>query len=275
MYRLSRRQFAVAATGAVTAAAGCTGSLRGSDGADYDEWLAAELFEDVEGGTAMYVDLQRLTSEWPEKAQEEFELEEIAEAFAVDLDDVEGLLSIEGANGSGAIDTSVLLGSFDAEPIVEDVEAEMEARGRDHDPEEYDGFQVFVDEVAIGGEAIVVGPEYVTLIDAGNGDTDRITDVDENWAAVLDDVGGGALSVVRIDSDEGFELLGLSMNADGSRIEVAAHGYYADEAAAKEGREELEAEVEAELSGAGDIESTTVEVEDDVVIVEVQIDDFD
>ena len=269
MVSFNRRQFiGMSVTGAVMGLAGCN-VLGGSDDVEYDGWLAADLVQDIEEGAVIHVDVQELVSNWPADALEELDLEEFRTEFGVDETDLDGMVVIEEGSGMTASEQIVLTGSFDPDAIIDDLEVPDEFI----DDAEYEGYQVLMDEFAIGEDAIILSGSYETLIDAHNGETELITEVDEMWEAALDNVAGAGLSGVGIEDSEDAELLGVAMDADGDEVEMRIYGHFESEAAAEDGREEIEAEMEADIEeDGGEIES--VDVDDTVVIVEVTIHDF-
>ena len=270
MDSFNRRQFmGVSVTGVAIGLAGCN-VLGGSDDAEYEGWLAADLVQDIEDGAVIHVDVQELASNWPADAQEELELEEFRDEFGVDEADLDGMVVIEEGGGMMTSEQVILTGSFDPDAIFDNLDMPEEFID---DDAEYEGYQVLMDEVAIGDDAIIVSGSYETLIDAHNGETELITEVDEKWDAALDNVSGAGLSGVGVDDSEDAELLGLAMDADGDEVEMRMYGHFESEAAAEDGREEIEAEMEEDIEeDDGEIES--VEVDDTVVIVEATIRDF-
>ena len=270
MVSFSRRQFmGVSVSGAAMGLAGCN-VLGGSDDVEYEGWLAADLVQDIEEGAVIHVDVQELISNWPDEAQEEIDLEEFRQEFGVDEADLDGMVIFEEGGGMMASEQIVLTGSFDPDAIIDNLDIPEDFI---EDDAEYEGYQVLMDEFAIGDDAIILSGSYETLIDAHNGEAELITEVDEMWEAALANVAGAGLSGVGIDDSEDAELLGVAMDADGDEVDIEMYGHFESEAAAEDGREEIEAEIEGDIEeDGGEIES--VDVDDTVVIVEATIPDF-
>ncbi|AGB16726.1 hypothetical protein Halru_2137 [Halovivax ruber XH-70] len=255
------------AAGTATAVAGCTGDLLDDDAdssdetdAAYEEWLAADLLVDMDAGTVIHADLGRITDSWPEEARSELGLDSLTDSLGVSVDDIDGMLVFQtGRTGL------VLTGSFDRDAVVSELAGEAET-------ETVGDYEVVNGAIAIGSDALVMSADYETLIDARNGDVDRISDVDEEWDAALSGVAGAAMSGVMFDDAESFELMGIAMDADGSDITMEARTHYADAETAEAEKADAEAEAKAEFVENGEIQS--IRVDGNVVVIEAVLSDF-
>lgn len=270
MEHVSRRSLLGAAAGCTTAAvAGCTGILGDDDGdsaagqAVYEEWLAADVLADLDAGTVIYADIREISRSWPDEALSELQLESLTTNLGVSQEDLEGMLVFEtgGMSGMGV----VLTGSFDQDALVTEIAGEMET-------ESYGDYEVVNGMVAIGSSALVMSGEYEALIDARNGDADRISDVDEDWDEALSGVAGSAMSGVLFDSAETFELMGIAMDADGSDISMEARVHFADAETAESEKSEAESQAQEEFVESGEIRD--IRVEGNVVVIEAVMSDF-
>lgn len=270
MDHVSRRSLlGTVAAGVTATAAGCSSGVLGGSGdqqAAYEEWLAADVLDEMSSGLVFYADVQEVRTNWPDGVVSEFGFDSMSTSLGVAAEDLEGMLAFQtdGSDGIGGMGV-VLTGSFDKETLVGNVSAGMET-------ETHGDFEVVLGTIAISSDAVIIGDTYAALIDARNGDADRITDVDDTWDEAVGSVAGSGLSGVVVDSNEPFELMAIAMDADGSDVTLEARAHFADAETAESEKAAVEAEAESEFVENGEVQD--IRVDGTVVIVEAVIRDF-
>ena len=189
-----RRVLQCCALGSLTGLAGCLGPF-GDDEPPEDDELPG-LFDLAGDGTEQFVDWLAPESphgngegqetlfiyqdfvEYAERGIEPMERyrRDQAAAFGTDPEIHEGELSV-GIPGTDAVGR-IYVGEFDVDAITEHLESQGGTV-----TDEYDGYTVFNDTIAVGDDALLVTPEYDSHIDAKNGDGPHLRD--ENAAAGL------------------------------------------------------------------------------------------
>ena len=280
-----------------TVTAGCTGVLDGDDSTDgnggdgngddengdggngdgdggptaelpaHADWLAADLLRsDNDEAGFFYIDVQRVLAEWPEDAQQEFEIEGMAAELGVEPEDLEGMVVLERSGEFGPQMTLAVTGSFDKDALIAELSDGMET-------ETHGEYEVIMEQIAVGADAVVIGDEYASLLDAHTGEIDRIADTDEEWDAAMRYVAGAGLSGVIYEADEDHELMGVAMDAENGDVAVEAYVHFEDAETAEAEQAEAEADAEEEFVEGGEIHEVSVDA--NVVIVEGTIHDFE
>lgn len=182
----SRRHVLAMAVGGVGLTAGCV-SLPWSDDSTSDpsqpgsgdrwHWFATDVTSEAESYAATYSNREVLQT-WPGVTEDDELTGSFVEEFDVTHEDIEATLEIEQLEGPLH---SLAFGSFDPDTVV----------GDDSVDGEYEGFTVF-ESGAVDASVIIVGPSYETLIDAGQGRSNSIVDL-EGWNALIDSYGDGPL----------------------------------------------------------------------------------
>ena len=231
------------------------------------DWLAADLLsDDNDQAGFFYIDVQRVLAEWPEDAQREFEIEGMADELGVEPEDIEGMVVLERSGDLGPEMTVAVTGSFDKDALVAELSDGMET-------ETFGEYEVIMDQVAVGTDAVVIGDEYASLIDAHTGEIDRIANTDDEWDAAIRNVADSGLSGVIYESDDDHELLGVAMDAENEDVAIEAYVHFDDAETAEAEQAEAEADAEEEFVEDGEIHE--VSVDGTVVIVEGTIYDFE
>ena len=212
-----------------TGLAGCSGFLGGGDAAPgdyrYDPSVLAET-ENKFFGNVDYAGLYEARENFPESTRESFESAEDSPVAPEEIDTFTGVagaqIAIEDAPSSSVFGSMALLGSFEASAVQSDLEADGAQESG-----EYEGFTLYenVDEsspgdIADGGEgsavaavrdgvaifgaagseggsgAGVTGRQAAeTMIDAGNGDVDRLEATSDRAGQLTDRFGDANVMV--------------------------------------------------------------------------------
>lgn len=271
----TRRSFlGVTTVAGIGTVAGCLDDLPligESDLPAFADWLPAAK---VDNGTSIISMDITVLQDWPAEAREDI-LEGLAEDIGVEEDDLEHLFILEQDLEMYA----VALGSFDPDEVAD-------KQNLEETYDEYEGFDVYVEEgfqgetyTAIGEEAVIDGGEdYPEIIDAGQGDTDRIADVDETWDQLLSEYGHSGIALFGTQGDEfleseedAVETFAIGMDAVGDDLEGAGEFHFADEASAEAGADELEAEFEDD----DEVDDYSIEQDGTVVTLEIVDEDFE
>lgn len=273
----SRRRFLTAVAGAGAAGlAGCNGLLDGGgDGSGGGgggsglradaEFVPASIAEGSGSVELVYIDIPTVRSDFPESAQAELGIENLATQFGIDADDLGGLLNAGSDEGSGV---QVLTGSFDASDVLDEL-------GVEDGTSEYEGYDVVGGQFAIDDGVFVLSENYERIIDAKNGSVDRLVDSSEQWGNAVENASSGAVAVVGTAPDETWSMMAVAMNATGDGgMEFTGYAHF-------ESASDAEANQDAVRDGAfddpedeQDVTIESVSVDGSVVVVEATAENF-
>lgn len=271
MPSLSRRTFlGTVAAGVAGSVAGCNDQSDGGDGSGgnslpaYADWIPASQTEETDQFQTFHLDIPRFQSEFPSDALDDIDIEGLATDLGLEVDDLDGMLVVQ----TGPLTEQVVVtGSIDTETVLDTVAEDTETTS-------YGDFEVVQDQIAVGEAGIVIGTAYEALVDAHQGDVDRLYDLDGEWDPALRNVSGGTLTGVSMAPEEEYELIGISMNAgNGDTMALSGYAHFASADAAEDGSEAVESSLE-EDTGDNQFELQDFHVDGNVVVVEGEAEDY-
>lgn len=231
---------------------------------DIADWIPASMV-DVTNADFQVVglDIQGVQEEFPAQAREEFNAEELAAGFGVEVSDLEDLVVIQTGPET---EHAVFTGSWDQDAVADRLSEGAETQS-------YEGYDVIGGEIAVGDGAVVISAQHRTIIDAGRGAVDRIYDVEGEWDPVLRNVQGGTMKAVATATEEEYELMGVELNGlENDRLELVGYAHFASANTADERADTVEGDLAEDASGEWEL--TEVSVEGNVVVVRGETTDW-
>lgn len=211
--------------------------LAGDGTHSFSGWLVPDNPIVLQGGTELlfqYNDYEAAAAQGWEDMQQQRQTQ--AASFGSDVESHVGEVFI-GAPEGGEQPGNIQLGSFDQEAIVQF----QEDAGRTV-TDEYRGYSVVSDEVAVGPDALVVTPGYEQYLDARYGDAESLTEADEGASTILGLIPSGVQISVSRDSDlEDVDVSGTSVqevDTDGNFQRLIRTFVFESESAASTDRAE-------------------------------------
>lgn len=155
--------------------------LAGDGSERFADWLAPEATHPPNEGSETLFAYQNfdVAAEQDVQGILDYRAQE-AEVFGVEPDSIRGEL-IVGTSTEDVPTSSIYLGDFDAESVVSTFEEEGGTV-----TEEYQGYTVFEDRIAVGDDALIENPGYDRFIDASMGEGPHLSDESEDVGILLD-----------------------------------------------------------------------------------------
>ncbi|MBX0286694.1 hypothetical protein [Haloarcula salinisoli] len=256
--RSSRRRYLQALGVAGTAGlAGCSSPFGDSpNGTDeplqtaesLPEWTGWVPAEPVTSGEheLLSIDTQRVREEFPDLADDEWDLSELADELGVAEDDISHLV---GLMDDSEYEVSVLTGSFDAETIRSNNDFwwfQMDS---------YQGYTTVDSEMAFGDGVSILG-EYEPVLDRRVGETPPLGENDEDWRTFLSTMAGRTIVYATegtFQSPTGLEpaRTGLSVEKVDGTTEATLAYMFDSESEATDVYENRKGRVNAAATGQG------------------------
>lgn len=211
-----RRRYLLA-TAATVGFAGCA-SLPGTDSADsggsdeegddtpddadgdsgdrslveWRQWIPPDIVDGTSDTGLLAVDQQRVRTEFPPGAQEQWTIDEEADQYGVAREAVEWVFAIRQ---SGRTQSVVMMGDFDAGAVLDTMGVS------ETDTEAYRDYRVVNTDstegpIAVSDSAIVLATEYRDLVDASEQPDTYLGASDDDWNLLLSSVRDGTVVIV-------------------------------------------------------------------------------